>query len=201
MTSWWDSIEWNPNRSLYWATAAGAALAIVHQLVLRAALGSAGSFHEYPLLLSLTLYILSVVIVQAAIEEIYFRGILFLAIRQKLGGLVAIAVTTVAFAFLHPGHRLNVLPVAIALGVTRLKTRSVASCSYFTLHDYTHKCRCSNAIATAKFPEIVGCARTTLPRALKRGRCETPIANSTVEPSWIRKALERRMPPRLIFSE
>jgi hypothetical protein len=66
---------------------------------------------------------------------------------------------------------------------------------------YTHKRRCSNAIATAKFPETVGCARTTLPRALKRGRCETPIVNSTVEPSRIRKALERRMPPRLIFSE
>jgi hypothetical protein len=33
---------------------------------------------------------------------------------------------------------------------------------------YTHKRKCSNAIATAKFPEIVGCARTTLPRALNR---------------------------------
>jgi uncharacterized protein len=79
------------------------------------------------------LYVVSDVFVQPAVEEIYFRGILFLALAQKFGRLAAIAVVTVIFAVMHPaGYRLNVIPVAIALGIVRLRTRSVASC--FALH-------------------------------------------------------------------
>jgi len=61
--------------------------------------------------------------------------------------------------------------------------------------------RHSNAMATEKFPAIFASTRTTLPRALKRVRWETPIAKSTVEPTGIGTALDRRIPPTLIFSD
>ncbi len=131
--SWWDSIEWNPNRTIYWSILAGMVLAVANRVVLRVVFGSAGSFREYPLALSMGLYVVSDVFVQPAVEEMYFRGILFLALAERFGGLAAIAVVTVIFALMHPaGYRLNVLPAAIALGLVRLKTRSLASC--FALH-------------------------------------------------------------------
>ena len=64
---------------------------------------------------------------------------------------------------------------------------------------------CSNMMATAKSPVAFGCTRRTLPRTLDcvpvSGREATPNDTSTVEPSGTRKALESRMPPRLMFSE
>ena len=131
--SWWDSIEWNPNRTIYWSILVGVVLAVANQVVLSVVFGSAGSFREHPLALSMGLYVVSDVFVQPAVEEMYFRGILFLALAERFGGLAAIAVVTVIFALMHPaGYRLNVLPIAIALGAARLKTRSLASC--FALH-------------------------------------------------------------------
>jgi hypothetical protein len=63
----------------------------------------------------------------------------------------------------------------------------------------------SHSIATAKFPEAFGCTRSTLPRAFSSmpglGTCAIPTANSTVEPAGIRKALDSRMPLRLMFSD
>jgi hypothetical protein len=50
--TWWDSIEWNPNRTIYWSILIGAVLAVVYRVVLRTAFGSAGSFREYPLALT-----------------------------------------------------------------------------------------------------------------------------------------------------
>jgi len=63
----------------------------------------------------------------------------------------------------------------------------------------------SNWTATAKSPLDFGCTRTTLPRAVKRApmwlSCATPTSTPTVEPSGIMKALDKRMPPRLTFSD
>jgi membrane protease YdiL (CAAX protease family) len=127
-TSWWDSIEWNFNRNVYWYILLGVLLAIMYRLGLKIAFSSAGSFDEYRLALSLVLYTLSVVLAQAAVEEIYFRGILFLALANRLGEIAAISIVTIIFIFLHPQHRLHVLPISIVLGIVRIRTRSVASC-------------------------------------------------------------------------
>jgi membrane protease YdiL (CAAX protease family) len=62
----------------------------------------------------------------------YYRGILFLALSARFGDRAAITVVTVIFALMHALHRIYVLPIAIVLGVARLKTGSVASC--FALH-------------------------------------------------------------------
>jgi len=63
----------------------------------------------------------------------------------------------------------------------------------------------SHSIAMAKSPEAFGCTRRTLPRAVRRtpgsGLGPAPTASSTVEPSGIRKALDNRMPLRLMFSD
>lgn len=130
---WWISIEWNGSvRSICWSVLAGALLGIGYRTALRITFGSAGSFDEHPLTLSLALYCASAVVLGPALEEMYFRGILFLAIAKRVGTLTALVIVTIAFASMHPGHRFNVAPVAIALGVARFKTKSVASC--FALH-------------------------------------------------------------------
>jgi membrane protease YdiL (CAAX protease family) len=126
-----DSIEWNLNRNAYRWFFAGAVLAFAYRTVLRLAFGSSGSFSEHPYLLSMGLYVVSVLLLQPFVEEVYFRGILFVALAGKLGANLGIGVVTLLFVLLHPGHRLNVLPVGIALAVARLKTKSVASCFVF----------------------------------------------------------------------
>jgi membrane protease YdiL (CAAX protease family) len=128
---WWDSLEWYPNRAIGWSSVLGAVAAVLFQLVFRLAVGSAGSFGEYPLALSFTLYIFSSVLLQSLIEEVYFRGILFIALAKRLGETPAIVVVTLIFAWMHPLHRLTLLPIAILLGLIRLKTRSVACCFAF----------------------------------------------------------------------
>src|SRR3984893_16510528 len=63
----------------------------------------------------------------------------------------------------------------------------------------------SHSIAIAKSPEAFGCTRRALPRAVRRtpgsGLGPAPTANSTVEPSGIRRALDNSMPLRLMFSD
>lgn len=129
---WWKSIQWNGGRYIWESVIAGAVLAVAWSLGLTAIRGTAGSFRDTHLALSVILYVATEVVATAALEEMYFRGILFSALEKRFGGTVAVITTTIAFAFVHPGHRLNVLPVAVVLGVARLKTESVASC--FALH-------------------------------------------------------------------
>lgn len=131
ITDFWDSIEWNPNASVIRYFAIGAALAIIYCLTLRIAFGSAGSFlatHS----LDLGLYVALGVLLGPAVEEVYFRGILFVGLERRFRTLPAIVAVTLVFAFLHPRHHLYVLPVAIVLGVVRVKSRSLAAC--FALH-------------------------------------------------------------------
>ena len=130
--NFWDALEWNPGRSVVGSLIGGAALAILYEVGLRFATGSTGEFREYPLFLSVGVYIVFDVCILPAIEEIYFRGILFLALSRRLSELVAISIVTVVFSLLHTGYQLHIIPIAIALAVTRIRTRSVACC--FAMH-------------------------------------------------------------------
>lgn len=132
ITDFWASIEWNATPRAIRYVMIGAVLAILYRLTLRIAFGSSGSFFAYRNRTNLLLYVAVVVLLQPAIEEIYFRGILFAGLERSLRTLPAIVIVTAVFALIHPRYQFYVLPVAIALGVSRVKTRSVAAC--FALH-------------------------------------------------------------------
>lgn len=132
ITDFWGSIEWNANPSLIGYVVIGAVLAVLYRSTLRIAFGSAGSFLSNPHPLDLGLYVAVVVLLQPAVEEVYFRGILFVGLERRLRTLPAIVIVTVVFALMHPRYQFYVLPIAIALGVARVKARSVAAC--FALH-------------------------------------------------------------------
>jgi membrane protease YdiL (CAAX protease family) len=125
---WRESIEWNGGRYLTQSVLAGAGSAVLLSLVMTAVYGTAGRFRDTPLALGLSLYFLTEVLVEPVLEEVYFRGILYLALARKIGRLNSVVVVTLIFAFMHPGHRLNILPIAALLGIARLKTNSVSSC-------------------------------------------------------------------------
>lgn len=124
--SFWKSIEWSANKHFFGSLSIGAALAIAWSFSLIKLYGTAGYLRGDAL--SVILFILCDAIVSPAIEEIYFRGILFAALAKRLGPLASIAVVTVLFDLVHLGHWIDVLPVAVLLGATRLYTKSVSSC-------------------------------------------------------------------------
>jgi membrane protease YdiL (CAAX protease family) len=124
--TWWESLEWNANRSALISAAIGTALGFAVELI------QPGQFQAYPLAVTLGLVLVSMGLIQTGFEEIYFRGVLFLALSRRLGDVISIAIVTVVFAGVHPGHRLVILPVSVVLGIVRLKTRSLAAC--FALH-------------------------------------------------------------------
>jgi membrane protease YdiL (CAAX protease family) len=124
--NWWECLEWNANRSALIGAAVGTVLGFAGELI------EPGQFQGYPLAVTLGLAVVSLGLIQPAFEEMYFRGVLFLALSRRLGDVIAIVAVTVVFAWVHPGHRLAVLPVSVALGIVRLKTRSLAAC--FALH-------------------------------------------------------------------
>jgi membrane protease YdiL (CAAX protease family) len=128
---WRRSIEWNFGGYVWRAMISGAALSLFWSISLAVLGRGVGSFRDSPLMLSLLLYALAEVIVSPALEEMYFRGILFSALARRLGPLLAVAIVTVAFDLVHIGRWFAVLPASIALGITRLKTKSVAACFAF----------------------------------------------------------------------
>jgi membrane protease YdiL (CAAX protease family) len=126
------SIGWNLNNpGAFWGLG-GLGLAGVVTLVSRYLFGAPGRFTDGFALGSIGLYLLGTVILQPFIEECYFRGILFVALTEKVGEVGTVITTAVLFAALHPSHRLTILPVGLVLGVARVKTRSVATC--FVVH-------------------------------------------------------------------
>jgi membrane protease YdiL (CAAX protease family) len=120
------SIEWNQNEHLRWAAAAGFVFAVLYHYGL-VALGSV-YYHETSTPFNLGVVFLVMVVLYPLLEEFYFRGILYAALSNRLGVVSAVTITTVLFAALHPRHQLQVLPIAVLLGFTRFKTRSVACC-------------------------------------------------------------------------
>jgi membrane protease YdiL (CAAX protease family) len=75
-----------------------------------------------------SLVVLAAILGQAFIEECYFRGILYVALSEKLGEYGAMIPIALAFAYWHPLHRLDALPIALVLGLARIRTKSVAAC-------------------------------------------------------------------------
>ena len=78
------------------------------------------------------LLLLGGVAMQPFVEEVYFRGILFAGLSDKLGPWVSICFVTLAFALLHGGHWRVVLPISIGLGIIRVLTGSTANS--FAMH-------------------------------------------------------------------
>jgi membrane protease YdiL (CAAX protease family) len=126
----WSSIQW---RGSYIEVGTFAAIGILFSVIVRFAITrhvalrmTTGS------ILLMTLIVLGTVVLQPFIEEIYFRGILFICLAERLGSLAGICVVTVIFVLCHPQHYWIVLPVSIVLGLLRVCTQSTANC--YALH-------------------------------------------------------------------
>ncbi len=83
--------------------------------------------HAYKTAKSLPLLYLSVGIIGPVFEELFFRGFLFKGLeRSKIGGIGAVVVTSLIFAFIHTQYNFAILllliPVGLILGFARLKT-------------------------------------------------------------------------------
>ena len=60
----------------------------------------------------------------ALVEEIYFRGIFYEALRLKIGVFWSISAVTLAFCLIHPKNLFGVFPIAMVLGAVRVYTNS-----------------------------------------------------------------------------
>src|ERR1700731_3534143 len=125
-TSLAHSIDWEcSNRILGWAFLTGCLSGIAYSLATAAL---AGRGYQAEPLGSIIAFVVLIGFAQPAVEEIYFRGILFIALARKFGNIASIAAVTLLFCVAHPQHWFTVLPVAVLLGVMRLYTRSVKAC-------------------------------------------------------------------------
>lgn len=125
-----ESIRWDCcNSSFGWAFLAGLASGIAYSLV-RSALFGRSYQTEDPWYIAAFLVLAG--FAEPALEEIYFRGILFTALAGRLGKVSSIVVVTLLFSLGHPRQFITVLPVAILLGGVRLYTGSVKAC--FAIH-------------------------------------------------------------------
>jgi len=121
-----QSIDWEcTNKVLGLACLAGFVAGIVYSLA-KAALAGGGYQDVSPA--AITAFLVLTGIAQPAAEEIYFRGILFVALARRFGDIPSIAAVTLLFCVAHPQHWFTVLPVALLLAGVRLYTRSVKAC-------------------------------------------------------------------------
>lgn len=75
------------------------------------------------------------ILVAPLAEEIFFRGLLLPVLRRRWGVAAAVILSSLLFAFIHQAQLaaawaplLLIFVVGVALGVTRVKTDSVAAC-------------------------------------------------------------------------
>jgi membrane protease YdiL (CAAX protease family) len=123
-----SSIGWNANNKATLWMFAGIGLAGLMSL----AVGT-GRFPDGFAPTSIFLFLLDAMIAEPFVEECYFRGILFVAVAQKIGEFGAVISTAVLFTLFHFTHdRWVFFPVALVLGLVRMRAKSVASC--FVLH-------------------------------------------------------------------
>jgi len=120
------SIGWNPNEDMRWTAITGLAIAVLWHFY--DAFRGRVYYHVTPLPFNVGIAFLVMVILYPLVEELYYRGILYAALSVRLGAVAAVSMTTLFFVLAHPGQRLEVLPVAVLLGLARFKTRSVACC-------------------------------------------------------------------------
>mgnify|MGYP006282324039 CR=1 FL=1 len=79
---------------------------------------------------SVVIFALAVMVGAPVVEEIFFRGLLFAALRKRgLSALLTVLVTALAFTLFHmePIRILILLPTGLALGWVRWKTGSTGS--------------------------------------------------------------------------
>jgi membrane protease YdiL (CAAX protease family) len=120
------SIGWNQNKYTSWAALAGFTIGVLYHYGL-VVLGLV-YYHETSTPFNIGIAFVVMVVLHPLLEEFYFRGILYVALSDRLGTLKAVIITILLFVLCHPRHRLQVLPIAALLGFARLKTRSVACC-------------------------------------------------------------------------
>ena len=121
-----QSIYWEcSNRVLGWALLVGFVSGIAYSL----AKGMlAGRGYQIQPVEYIAACVVLAGLAQPAVEEIYFRGILFAALAGRFGDFLSIAAVTLLFCIAHPQHWFTVLPVSVLLGAMRLYTRSVKAC-------------------------------------------------------------------------
>lgn len=121
-----QSIYWEcSNRVLGWAFLAGFVSGIACSLA-KGVL--AGRGYQAQPVDYVAAFVVLAGLVQPAVEEIYFRGILFAALARKFGDCPSIVVVTLLFCVAHPQHWFTVLSAAVLLGAARLYTGSVKAC-------------------------------------------------------------------------
>ncbi len=127
----WGSIEWRESHREFVVFAGiGLLVSLLFHCVMKRHLSI-----EITGLSNLALFILvavSTAILQPIIEEVYFRGILYASLENKLNSIASIVIVTIVFVTLHPQHQLIVLPISVLLGIVRITTSSTANC--FALH-------------------------------------------------------------------
>jgi membrane protease YdiL (CAAX protease family) len=125
----WSGIQWNASTI---PMSAFALLGLLGSLVLRAV--RTGEFIPSQMLglhmswRMLVVILLSSCLLEPLLEEIYFRGILFVGLTSRLDAAKSIFIVTVIFDVLHAQHAFIVLPFAIAVAIVRVWTRSTANC-------------------------------------------------------------------------
>jgi membrane protease YdiL (CAAX protease family) len=80
--------------------------------------------------LSLTIFAVLIMVGAPVVEELFFRGFLFAALRKRgVSGLLTVVITAVVFAGFHfePLRFFVLLPTGLVLGWVRLKTGSTGS--------------------------------------------------------------------------
>jgi membrane protease YdiL (CAAX protease family) len=127
VTRFLESISWREStRSmLVWsAIGVGVAPAIQHL---------AGFAPHQPSLRFAINFVVATVALQPLIEEVYFRGVLFESLSNRIDYRFAITIVSVVFLLLHfSTHRWTLIPITVILAVARIATRSTANC--FALH-------------------------------------------------------------------
>lgn len=124
------SIQWRPRRTeIASFSMLGLGLSLVMRYVMTRhfvlKIGGGGG-------MLIALILLGAVVLQPFIEELYFRGVLFVSLAERFAPLISITVVTVLFVFFHPQHHWIVLPISIIIGIVRISSQSTANC--FALH-------------------------------------------------------------------
>lgn len=97
---------------------------------LSSAAGDAGESLEESGFIAMAVFALLVMVGAPVVEELFFRGLMFSALRKRgLGAVLTIVVTAVTFALFHlePARILILLPTGLVLGWVRWRTGSTAA--------------------------------------------------------------------------
>ncbi len=128
----WPDAGWGLLAGVAALILAGITAAITQIFVpdLNSAAGEAADLIESSGRVAITLFALVVLVGAPVVEELFFRGLLFSALRKRgVGAVWTIVITAVAFAGFHlePTRFLILLPTGLVLGFVRWKTGSTGA--------------------------------------------------------------------------